>query len=106
VQLDAGPSVSLAAFTPAAAIKPVTVATATPSLPSDTLSLVVIQASSSGTVKLTGSSVQYTPTATPSKLISFSFQIKEQLGGVTPTTTVITGGYPRKQCHRKQHGQH
>ena len=81
-------------FVPGAAGKPVTVATATPALPGDTLSLVTIQAPQSGKVLLQGTSVQYTPTTSSAvfKPVTFSFDVKDQLGGTTPVYTVIVGG--------------
>ncbi len=93
VQLDAGPSVTMQPFALAGANKPVTVAKATPGLSTDTLTLVVLLAPSSGTLALNGTSVQYTPaTSTLSNSVSFSFEVKDQLGGLTAPTTVAVGG--------------
>jgi hypothetical protein len=94
VQLDAGPAVALVPFTPGAANKAVTVAMATPGLATDTLSVVLTQAPQSGAVSLNGTSVQFTPSSTNTLLkpVTFSFELKDQLGGTTPARTVIVGG--------------
>ena len=94
VQLDAGPSIALLPFVPGAPNRAITIATAAPGLPTDTLSLVVTQAPQSGTVTLHGTSVQFTPTTSSTLLkpVTFSFDVKDQLGGTTPVRTVIVGG--------------
>ena len=93
VQLDAGPGITLLPFAPGAGNKPITIATATLGLPADTLSLVVTQAPPSGALTLNGTSVQFTPASgNLSKPLTFSFYLKDELGGVTPTSTVIVGG--------------
>ena len=71
----------------------VTIATVVPGLPTDTFSLVVIQAPRNGALSLDGTSVQYISTGknllTP---VTFSFELTDQLGGVTPVITVIAEG--------------
>jgi hypothetical protein len=90
VQLDAGPSVKLLPFVTSGANKGTTIATSTPGLPTDTLSLVIIKAPQSGSALLQGGSVEFTPgNGSPSAPVSFSFELKDQLGGVTPVGTVI-----------------
>ena len=95
VQPDPGPSVALLPFVPGAVNKAVTVATATPGLPGDTLSLVLTQAPQSGAVALHGTSVQFTPTSNSTLLKpeTFSFDVKDQaFGDATVAYTVIVGG--------------
>jgi hypothetical protein len=92
VQLDSGPFIALLPFAPGAANKAITIATVTPGLPTDTLSLVVTKAPQSGTVSLQGNSVQYTPASSnPSTPVTFSFDVKDELGGMTPVITVVAG---------------
>jgi len=81
-------------FVPGAANQAVTIATSTPGLPADALSLVLTQAPQSGAVSLHGTSVQFTPTTSDTlfKPVTFSFDVKDQLGGTTPVRTVIVGG--------------
>jgi hypothetical protein len=93
VQLDSGPSIALQAFALSGVGHAVTLATATPGLSADELSLEVLQAPTGGSLALNGNEVQYTPSVTPSsKPVTFSFEVKDQLGGLTPAATVIVGG--------------
>jgi probable HAF family extracellular repeat protein len=93
---DPGPSVTLLPVAHSEFNKAATVATATPGLPSDTLSLVVLQAPQSGKLTLQGTSVQFTSASNDLgsllKPITFSFEIKDQLGDITTPSTVDIGG--------------
>jgi hypothetical protein len=71
----------------------VTIATAAPAVPGDTMSLDVIHAPRSGFLSLHGTSVQYIPANKHSHTpVTFSFDLKDQNGSTTPIVTVIAAG--------------
>jgi hypothetical protein len=71
----------------------VTIATAAPAAPGDTMSLDVIHAPRSGILSLIGTSVQYIPSSRNSHTpVTFSFDLRDQNGTMTPVVTVITAG--------------
>ena len=77
----------------AARVPGVTVATVAPQIPTDALKLVVIHAPQRGTLALLGTSVQYMPAgqSAPAPL-TFSFEIADRHGSITPVVTVIAAG--------------
>ena len=85
------PSFTLLPFVAAANVR-ATIATAIPGSPNETLSLAVIQPPPSGSLVLQGSSVQFTPSSIPLTPASFSFELKDQDGDVSPVATVIYAG--------------
>jgi hypothetical protein len=71
----------------------VTIATASPAAPGDTMNLDVINAPRTGILSLIGTTVQYIPSnRNPHTPVTFSFDLKDQNGSTTPVVTVIAAG--------------
>jgi hypothetical protein len=71
----------------------VTIATAAPAVPGDTMSLDVIHPPRSGILSLIGTTVQYIPSGKNSHTpVTFSFDLKDQNGSTTPVVSVIAAG--------------